>query len=150
MTDNNSDYSDCPPQFTTKPEHQAVLKELIQREPLFHHPEFGRNKEDFEAMTDLDFWEVGASGRRYSREYVISGVVKRYEDPQYEGVNSPPENNWKTEDFYCREIALNTYLLTYTLVQEERITRRATLWQKCSDNWKILYHQGTVVQEPSG
>ena len=81
MSDNNNNYSDCPPQFTTRPEHQAVLKELIQREPLFHRPEFGRNREDFETITDADFWEVGASGRRYSREYVISGVVKRYEDP---------------------------------------------------------------------
>jgi hypothetical protein len=34
-------------------------------------------------MTDAAFWEVGASGRRYSREYVITEVLKRYEDPQY-------------------------------------------------------------------
>lgn len=148
MSESNN-YSDCPPQFVTKPEHHKVLQELIQREPLFHHPEFGRTREDLEAMTDSDFWEVGASGRRYSREYVISGVVKRYEDPDYEGINSPPENSWKTQDFYCREIAESTYLLTYTLIQEERVTRRATLWQKYDDTWKILYHQGTIVQESS-
>ena len=149
MSETNNDYSDCPPQFTTKPEHQDILNELIQREPLFHHPEFGRTREDFEAMTAPDFWEVGASGRRYSREYVISGVVERYEDPNYQGVNSPPENTWKTQDFYCREIAPNNYLLTYTLIQEKRITRRVTLWQKCGSAWRILYHQGTIVQEPS-
>ena len=100
-------------------------------------------------MTDSDFWEVGASGRRYSREYVIAGVVKRYEDPEYEGVNSSPENVWETKDFYCREIAPSTYLLTYTLIQGERVTRRVTLWQKYNDAWEILYHQGTIVEEPS-
>lgn len=149
MSENKNRYSDCPPQFVTKPEHQEVLNELIQREPLFHHPEFGRTREDFEAMTDTDFWEVGASGRRYSREYVISGIVERYENPEYKGVDSPPEDAWKTENFYCREIAPNNYLLTYTLTQENRVTRRATLWQKCNDRWKILYHQGTIVQESS-
>jgi len=28
-----------------------------------------------------------------------------------------------------------------------RLTRRATIWQKTSDGWKILYHQGTIAQE---
>ncbi len=98
-------------------------------------------------MTDAAFWEVGASGRRYSREYVLTEVVKRYENPQYRGIHSPPENAWETKDFHCREIATNTYLLTYTLIQENRVTRRSTLWQRSDDNWKILYHQGTTVEE---
>ncbi len=41
----------------------------------------------------------------------------------------------------------DNYLLTYTLTQEERITRRATLWRRTSNGWKILDHQGTIVEE---
>ncbi|MBD2101678.1 DUF4440 domain-containing protein [Leptolyngbya sp. FACHB-261] len=136
----------CSSELATDAEHLDVLKELIQREPIFHHPEFGTTRQDFENMTDAAFWEVGASGRCYSREYVLAEVVKRYENSQYRGIHSSTENTWETKDFCCREIAHDNYLLTYTLVQEERVTRRSTLWRRSSTGWKILYHQGTIVQ----
>ena len=151
MTDGRSEdskeYIDCPPQFVTAAECLEVLNELIQREPIFHHPEFGTTRADFENMTDVAFWEVGASGRRYNREYTLAEVVRRYENPQYRRIHAPPENLWETKDFHCREIAVNTYLLTYTLIQEDRVTRRSTLWQRIDTGWKILYHQGTIVGE---
>ncbi len=149
MTEDSSEdrdnYLDCPPEFITAPEHLGVLNELMQREPIFHHPEFGTTRQDFENMTDVEFWEVGASGRRYSREYVLNEVVNRYENPQYRGIHSFPEAIWQTKDFYCREIARDIYLLTYTLIQAERVTRRSTLWRRSSNGWTILYHQGTIV-----
>jgi len=33
------------------------------------------------------------------------------------------------------------------LTQGMRKTRRATLWQRSPEGWKILYHQGTVIAE---
>jgi hypothetical protein len=55
---------------------------------------------------------------------------------------------WKTTDFHCTRFAADIYLLTYTLLQDGvRLTRRATIWQNTSEGWKILYHQGTIVQE---
>jgi hypothetical protein len=130
----------------TNPEHLDILNELIQREPIFHHPEFGTTRQDFENMTDPTFWEIGASGRRYSREEVIAAVVKRYENPQYRGIHTPPENTWQTKDFHCRSAGDDHYLLTYTLIQPDRVTRRSTLWRQSPDGWQILYHQGTIVQ----
>lgn len=124
------------------PEHLlAVQDELIQREPIFHRPEFGTTRREFEAMTDPSFWEVGASGRRYRREYVLDVLEKRFQNPT--------EDVWETKDFHCREVAQNNYLLTYTLVQGERVSRRSTLWRRTPDGWKILYHQGTLVEDPA-
>jgi hypothetical protein len=37
--------------------------------------------------------------------------------------------------------------MTYTLHQLERVTRRATLWRRCSGIWKVVYHQGTLVSD---
>lgn len=153
MTDNkldnprkNTNYSS---QSFMDSEFEVILQELIQREPIFHHPEFGTTRHDFERMTDEAFVEVGASGRQYSREYILEDVLKRYDNPEYQGIHAPPENTWKTENFYCREIAPNNYLLTYLLVQEHRVTHRASIWQKNGEDWKILYHQGTIVQAVS-
>lgn len=52
-----------------------VQKELERREPVFHRREFGTTRRAFEEMTDANFWEIGASGRRYSREDVLDTLV---------------------------------------------------------------------------
>jgi hypothetical protein len=123
----------------TKPdaELQNVLAELLQREPIFHRPEFGTTRTDYERMTVADFWETGASGKRYSRDVVLDTLERRHSQPH--------DDTWETSDFRCQEIAPHNYLLTYTLAQGARLTRRATLWRRVADEWKIVYHQGTIV-----
>ncbi|HWW99403.1 DUF4440 domain-containing protein [Collimonas sp.] len=117
-----------------------VQDELSAREPIFHRPEHGTTRADFELMMDAEFWEVGASGRRYSRAHVLDIL----EDRQAK----PVEENWETRDFFCQEIAPDTYLLSYTLLQDSRTTHRATLWRRTSEGWNIIYHQGTIVESP--
>jgi hypothetical protein len=54
---------------------------------------------------------------------------------------------WQARDFHLREIAADTYLLTYTLSgQGDRLTRRLSVWQgSIAGGWKVLFHQGTVT-----
>jgi hypothetical protein len=128
------------PSLATAPELRDVLAELSAREPIFHHPEFGTSRADFERMTAEDFWETGASGRRHSRESVLDELERRF--------SKPHEDIWEARDFHCRQLGPETYLLTYTLLQDkERRTRRATIWKRTADGWKIVYHQGTIVQD---
>lgn len=129
------------PTLVTHAKDRAVLEELRRREPIFHRPEFAGSRGQVEAMTADDFWEIGASGRRYSRQYVLQTLQSRQENPV--------DDSWEATDFHCRELARDLYLLTYTLLQGERMTRRATLWQRSPAGWKTLFHQGTVVQEPA-
>ena len=117
----------------------AVRDELLRLEPLFHRPELGTTRRDFERMTAPGFWEVGASGRRYSREYVLNILDQRS--------GSPADDPWQVDGFHCVELAADQYLATYTLLQGARITRRATLWRRTADGWQAVYHQGTVVLE---
>ncbi len=116
-----------------------VLDELKRREPIFHRRELGTTRADFENMTVVDFWEVGASGRRYDRDYVLAELEKRHAQDH--------TDLWETKDFHCRRLAEDVYLLTYTLLQVERMTRRATIWQRTPSGWKIVFHQGTIVQD---
>ena len=125
------------PELITDAKLQNILEELKKREPIFHKPVFGTTRKDFEKMIDTCFWEVGASGRRYSREYVLDVLEERSKNRT--------ENIWKTKDYHCLEIAKDNYLLTYTLSQGKRITRRATIWRRFGADWKIVYHQGTIV-----
>lgn len=131
------------PELITEPALAGILEELIHREPIFHRPEFGTSRADFENMTAADFWEVGASGRRYSREYVLEVLEERH--------SKPHEDVWEAMDFHCRRLADDLYLLTYTLIQDHhRVTRRSTIWQQTQEGWKIAFHQGTIVEGAAG
>jgi hypothetical protein len=132
------------PEPATAPELAGILDELASREPIFHRSEFGTTRAGFEKMTDQDFWEVGASGRRYSRKFVLDELEKRFSAPHAEV--------WETQGFRCQRLAEDVYLLTYTLVQDPgsekaRVTRRSTIWRHIGDGWKIVFHQGTVVED---
>lgn len=132
--------SEMEPELTTSPGLTAILAELVRREPIFHRAEFGTTRADFGQMMADDFWEVGASGRRYSRAFVLRELEKRHA--------APHEDHWEAQEFHCRQLSADTYLLTYTLLQNsERVTRRSTIWQTTPDGWKILYHQGTIVRD---
>jgi hypothetical protein len=115
-----------------------VLGQLRQLEPVFHGPHY-RTTAQLEAIVAADFWEIGASGRRYSRDYVLQTLAAR--------TSGTTADRWQTSGFHCRRLAEGLYLLTYTLLQGERRTRRSTLWQRDASGWKILFHQGTVVTD---
>ena len=122
----------------TDPSLLQVLEELKRREPIFHTPEFGRTCADFEKATAPGYWEASASGRRSSREFILSELEKhRPVDAATAG--------WQCEDHALRQLGADTFLITYTLRQLARVTRRATIWQRGSEGWRILYHQGTIV-----
>ena len=127
------------PVLTTETDLLDVLEELRSREPLFHRPELGITRADFEAMTEESFWETGASGRRYDRSCILDELERRY--------SAPYDDDWSAYGFHCARIAEDNFLITYTLVQCARVTRRATLWRRSSGAWKAVYHQGTVVAE---
>jgi len=131
---------DMEPTLVTPAELASVREELIQREPIFHRPELGTTRADFERMTAEDYWETGASGRRYSRQAVLDMLPERF--------SVPHEDVWETSGFHCHKLSEDTYLLTYTLLQDkQRLTRRTTIWRNTADGWKIVYHQGTIVKD---
>ena len=117
---------------------EQLLDDLRNREPIFHTERFGRSFEDFERSTAPDFWEVGASGRRYSRDFIL-------EMRRREALVDADAAGWKAEGFGLRQLGPDCYLLTYTLDQAGRITRRATVWERSGQDWRIVYHQGTIV-----
>ena len=88
-------------------ELKSVLDELLRRERIFHHPEFGTTRADLEAMIAEDFCELGASGRVYSRATALEVLERRMAEPQV--------NAWQNSNFRCRRLASDVYLLTYDL-----------------------------------
>jgi len=115
-----------------------IIKELVALEPIFHRPEVASTREDFEKIIDKDFIEIGASGKKYFREEVIDTLVKRRA--------STNERDWQTKDCNCIKLCDNTFLLTYILIQGDRISYRSTVWRNSENNWRVVYHQGTLFE----
>ena len=122
-----------------EPDLDRIREELIAREPIFHHPELGTTRADFERMTAEDFREIGASGRIFTRKSVLDLLEERHATPHTEDL--------QPSDFQCRALAPDLYQITYNLIQDQtRHTRRSTLWRSTEEGWKIVFHQGTIVQ----
>lgn len=121
---------------------QQILEELKAREPVFHHPDkFGTTKEAILAQMGEEFREVGASGRVYTKQFVVDLLINRYQDKDFQDI-------WSTKNFEMSMVAPDTYLLTYVLIQNKtRHTRRVSLWQYVAKQWKILFHQGTLIEQ---
>jgi hypothetical protein len=114
-----------------------ILAELSAREPIFHRREYGTSREDLERMLDETFWEIGASGRIYSRDYAIETSLKRYR-------SGPEPHDWPCRDFSITVLSDVLYLVSYILDEPGRVTLRSTIWRSSDVGWKIVFHQGTV------
>jgi hypothetical protein len=121
----------------------SILEELRSREPIFHTRAFGNTRSQFEAMMSHDYWEIGASGRRYTREFILEHLER---NPPVDAADA----GWTTCDHAVRQLGPGIYLFTYTLAQGPRISRRATIWQQTAPGWQILFHQGTIVSGEKG
>lgn len=115
-----------------------ILKELAAREPIFHRREFGTSRAALERMSDDNFWEIGASGKVYQRDYAIETSLARYEI-------GPEPHDWPCRDFTITALADELFLLSYVLEEPQRTTRRSTIWRHADEDWKIVFHQGTPM-----
>jgi hypothetical protein len=117
-----------------------VRDALIAREPIFHRPGFGATPAEADEIMAVDYFEIGASGRRYDRAFVLAELKRR--------AATPREEVWEAGDFACRALAPDVFLLTYRLAQDgARVTRRATIWERAGERWRARYHQGTLVSQ---
>ena len=64
----------------TPKDEADILAALIAREPIFHRRAFGTSRAALEKMTTEDFCEIGASGKIYTRDYVITTLLERYKN----------------------------------------------------------------------
>jgi hypothetical protein len=116
----------------------SLLEVLRSLEVELHHPGVRCNPERLEQLLSSDFYEVGRSGRQYSRSSVIEFLLSE---------TSPP--NVQSDDFNAVKLADGVALLTYRSAHVEtdgqlrNYTLRASIWVNLDNRWQVRYHQGT-------
>ncbi|MFD6513278.1 hypothetical protein [Rhodococcus sp. NPDC060176] len=129
--------------MTVPHELRLILDELMEFEPLFHRTRVAMSRDEFDAVVDPEFREIGASGARYTRDYVQSVVETRRLRGE---VNDAAELVWKVDRPALDRIAPDLYLVTYRLAQADRVTERSSIWRFTENRWTVMFHQGTVVE----
>lgn len=110
--------------------HEAVKLELALLTPSVR-----RSQEQLNDLVDLDFSEIGASGRLWSRAEMIEALVAQ------DQTSEPIE----AEDFRCIEAGTELVILTYVSDPRGRAARRTSIWRRSGHRWRLLHHQGTLL-----
>lgn len=84
-------------------------------------------------------------------EFCSSGRVYRYHAGDTFAKPGDPELRYVIRYFETRELAPGIVLARYEIDLDRgagpSTTRRSSIWQRATDSWKILFHQGTPVGE---
>ncbi len=87
-------------------------------------------------MLHVDFVEIGRSGRRWSREEILSGLAA--EDAR----ETPATDEWR-----FNLLAPGLVLVTYRLTSGGRSSRHSSIWDVSGVVPTMRFHQGTTSQE---
>ena len=111
----------------------GVAGEVLAAERRLLLPEVRASRAALEALLHPGFREIGASGRVWGREEIITELV---------AVTHPPAPD--IESPHVEVIAAGVVLLTYAVTGRQGPTRRSSLWTaRAAGGWQVRFHQGT-------
>lgn len=119
-----------------------LLTSLRRLEVELHQPECRSSAECLDALLHDSFFEIGRSGRRWSKSDILS-------DLPTEILGYSIISQGFIVQVVAEHIALLSYLSAHKSESGElsRYTARTSLWQKTNQGWKMRFHQGTATSE---
>lgn len=90
-------------------------------------------------LLHADFIEIGASGRRWTRDEIVDALAA-------EQIRDAP----RTDEWRFLELATDIVLVTYRLHTHIGASLRSSVWDTTTGTPKIRFHQGTPTQPPPG
>jgi hypothetical protein len=116
-----------------------LLDLLVELERSLHRKSIRRSKEKLDELLHDDFEEIGASGRTSNKDQIIEELLNE----------TPFTIN--ASDFELRMFSEDIAQLKYKTKNTARnclpcTTLRSSIWKNEGSKWKMIFHQGTVVQ----
>lgn len=124
---------------------EDVLRTLKKLEIELHREAVRSDPGRLEELLHPDFREFARSGRRYSRDEVLAEFTS--------GEERLP--SVLSEDFEVTRLSERIAMLTYTSAHADgsgrpyRHTLRSSTWVRTPGGWRMRFHQGTPVDEPT-
>jgi hypothetical protein len=113
-----------------------VLSTVINNELRLLSPRVRRSTSEVERLLHPDFFEFGASGRRWTRSAMVSAIGELLTD----------DGGPRVDQVEATRLDDSVVLVTYLAQEPERYTRRSSLWRRTADGtWQLYFHQGTPI-----
>jgi hypothetical protein len=116
----------------------ADVRAAIAGELRLLEPAVRRDAEQVDALLHPDFFEFGASGRRWGRREIIEALAGEDRGAGAALVVTVAELDG-------RRLADGLVLVTYTSEGDQRRCRRSSIWRRTEAGWRVLFHQGTLI-----
>lgn len=114
---------------------------LYQLEERLLQPEVRKSAQDVAELLADEFIEFGSSGRIFDKQQII------------ENLQNEPLTQITITEFNTSVLAAGVILVTYRAVKysadsaEPVYSLRSSIWKLIDDEWKIVFHQGTVARD---
>jgi ribonuclease HI len=116
------------------PTDDADVAVVVRRELELHDPAIRADASAVRERLHPEFREIGASGRLWDVSTTVGALAE-------EGDSAPID----TSDLESFRLAPEVILLTYTTRRADRVARRTSIWTRLLGEWRLRYHQGTIV-----
>jgi len=111
-----------------------MLEQIKSLELSLLNKNIRKNVDKLNNLIADDFIEFGSSGKVYTKSDVIQYLPNEIEE------------NFEASNFNGVQLARDCILLTYLLYSKHGKSLRSSIWKRYDGNWKIIFHQGTLVQ----
>ena len=119
----------------------SVTELLYRLEMRLLDPSIRRAPDDVKMMLTEDFLEIGASGKIFDRDSLVTEI--RYETPFF----------WTVSDFTTRPLGPGLIMVNYQITitvgpqQTRKRSLRTSSWKQDDRSWRMVFHQGTALPE---
>ncbi|MHC1748213.1 MAG: DUF4440 domain-containing protein [Cellulosilyticaceae bacterium] len=114
---------------------------ILTLEERLLNPEVRCSKQKLEELLDEEFIEFCTSGNIYIYD----------KDKVIDTQTNLEVVNWRILDFKIKWISKECILATYRLVKDSSAIKeyslRSSIWKKQNNRWKMIFHQGTKMNE---
>lgn len=84
-------------------------------------------------------------------EFCSSGCIYYNQGQAVDEDTNSKELNWEIKDFEIKQLSEDCVLATYRLVKHSELNEnkkyslRSSIWKCYHGNWKMIFHQGTLI-----
>jgi hypothetical protein len=121
----------------------TVLEDhLRQLEERLLQPSVRKSAEEVSELLASEFIEFGSSGRIFDKQQIIASLQME------------PTVRRSLVDFKSWILARAVVLVTYRAVRQRTsdeppiYSLRSSIWKLIDGRWQMVFHQGTLLQEP--